>query len=209
MTAQPRQPHGVSTGGQYTNKTHAEAEGVVLDITGADAVSPDAYEINDMVTELSNRLGADIDDDEMNELTHQVIAAFEEAQRRTARSKRIAATLGADRSASARALAEVGEKLGLEFKQDPHVDFDDWQADIGNGRAVVLSPQDPNRITFVGADRNHYVADVVDTGDGGAPSWPRFDKDGGSQWLRRVRPFIEEARKGGNLAGIAEHLENP
>ena len=30
MTAQPRQPHGVSTGGQYTTKTHAEAD-ITLD----------------------------------------------------------------------------------------------------------------------------------------------------------------------------------
>lgn len=209
MAPQNRTPKGVPTGGQFAPAPHAEVDIPLGFPSSAEVVAPDSFEVNDMVSEMADRLGANIDDVEKDELTHRFLAAFEEAQRRTAYRERIAATVGADSSTAARALAEVGDKLGLELKRDPHVDFDDWQADLGNGRAIVLSPSDPNRITFVDQDGEHHVADVVDQDEGGAPSWPRFDQDGGTGWLRRVRPFITEARNGGDLAQIVERLENP
>ena len=45
MPNQPRQPHGVSTGGQYTTKTHAEAD-VTLDVGDVGSAPPWGRDLN-------------------------------------------------------------------------------------------------------------------------------------------------------------------
>lgn len=94
-----RQPAGITAGGQFATQRRDEATVGLGTSDGpgdrpapqvTSVVSPDAYDLNDRMTDLAGTYYAKISDDHLNELTHEVAEAFERAQERTLAERKAA-----------------------------------------------------------------------------------------------------------------------